>query len=83
MTNPCEHAEIVTYLFADTRKASGLWACKSCQTKFVPIDLEQEKDATRYRWLRDKCQDEDVRAFFSFYDESYIDHSMSFEVGND
>jgi hypothetical protein len=48
----CEHAEIVTYIFADTRKASGLWACKSCQTKFVPLDLDQEKDAARYRWVR-------------------------------
>lgn len=48
----CEHAEIVTYLFADTRKASGLWACKSCQKKFVPLGLEQEKDAARYQKVR-------------------------------
>jgi hypothetical protein len=48
----CEHAEIVTYLFADTRKESGLWACKACQKKFVPIDLGMEKDALRYRKVR-------------------------------
>jgi hypothetical protein len=48
----CEHAEIVTYLFADTRKTSGLWACKACKKKFAPLDLEQEKDAARYRWLK-------------------------------
>jgi hypothetical protein len=48
----CEHAEIVTYIFADTREVSSLWGCKACQRKFVPLDLEMEKDAARYRWLK-------------------------------
>jgi hypothetical protein len=29
--------------------APVMWSCTECKRKFVPIDLEMEKDAARYR----------------------------------
>lgn len=48
----CEHARIGAYRIANTGKSAGMWACKDCKRKFVPLDLEQEKDAERYRKVR-------------------------------
>ncbi len=38
----------------ETRESAGLWACAECWHKFVPLDLEMEQDAARYRWLKSR-----------------------------
>jgi hypothetical protein len=52
MMSDCPHQQITTWVTQDG-KASGLWSCAACKHKFVPLDLVMEKDAERYRWLRD------------------------------
>lgn len=48
----CKHARIRSFVFEDTGEPAGLWACADCGHKFEPLNLETEKDAARYRWLR-------------------------------
>lgn len=48
MSEHCNHSRIAAFVFDDGESAS-LWACHHCKLKFVPLDLEQEKDAARYR----------------------------------
>lgn len=53
MQHECPHDQgIQTWRMGDGRGA-GLWSCIACARKFVPIDLAMEKDAERYRWLRE------------------------------
>lgn len=52
MSDNCKHRNVVTFLFADNGRPAGLWACEYCGHKFVPIDLEMERDAERYSALR-------------------------------
>jgi len=54
MIDNCKHQRITTFSFEDTGEPSGLWACADCGHKFVPIDLEMERDAARYRWLKSR-----------------------------
>ena len=53
MSDNCKHRNVVTFLFADNGRPAGLWACEYCGHKFVPIDLEMEKDAANCRMMRD------------------------------
>jgi hypothetical protein len=53
MTEECRHARIRTWVGQDDGKPAGLWACAECGHKFVPLDIAQETDADRYRWLRE------------------------------
>jgi len=53
MIDNCKHQRITTFSFEDTGEPSGLWACADCGHKFVPIDLEMEKDAANCRMMRD------------------------------
>ena len=54
MSDNCTHQRITTFVLSDTGEPSGLWACAACGHKFVPIDLEMERDAERYRWLKSR-----------------------------
>lgn len=50
----CKHDGIKTWRFADSKgEPAGMWSCSQCGHKFVPLDLDMERDAKRYRWLRD------------------------------
>lgn len=46
----CFHDRIATYRYGNGSSA-GLWGCVECSRKFVPLDLDLEKDAKRFRWL--------------------------------
>ena len=35
----CLHEEITTWYFDDTNQPAGMWSCKSCGHKFVPMKL--------------------------------------------
>jgi hypothetical protein len=35
----CLHEEIKTWYFEDTNQPAGMWSCKSCGHKFVPLRL--------------------------------------------
>jgi len=61
MTDDCKHEAIFTYRTEDGQSA-GLWGCADCARKFVPLDLTIERDAARYRWLRERdwCESEIV-----------------------
>ena len=48
----CRHSAVTAWNFADGKPA-GMWSCTECGHKFVPLDLQQEQDAKRYRLLRD------------------------------
>ena len=48
----CIHAHVQSWTFEDGESAR-FWSCTACGRKFVPLDLAQERDAERYRWLRD------------------------------
>ena len=48
----CQHTQIRTWFFDDTRESAGMWSCVSCGTKFEPVNVERDADAERYRWLR-------------------------------
>lgn len=50
----CKHPKITTFVLSDTGEPAGLWACAACGHKFVPPDLEMERDAERYRWLKSR-----------------------------
>jgi hypothetical protein len=52
MIDKCKHQKITTFVFSDTGEPSGLWACAACGHKFVPLDLEMERDAERYSSVR-------------------------------
>lgn len=39
----------MTYI--DPEMQPVMHACVKCSHKFVPLDLEMERDASRYRWL--------------------------------
>lgn len=45
---PCSHSMIETYVL-DTGEPAGLWACRACKTKFVPITelIDAERRATK------------------------------------
>ena len=51
MTEECRHAHIKTWVGQDDGKPAGLWACSECGHKFVPLDIAQDTDAERWRWL--------------------------------
>jgi len=57
MIDNCKHPKITTFVLEDTGEPSGLWACVYCWQKFVPIDLEMEKDAANCRMMRDALTD--------------------------
>jgi hypothetical protein len=38
--------------------APVMWSCTECKRKFVPMDLAMEKDAERYRLMRNSSMDE-------------------------
>ena len=48
----CKHAKLQTWHFCDNGIPSGMWSCVECGRKFVPLDLEQEAEAKRYKFLR-------------------------------
>ena len=50
----CKHPRVQTWTFEGA--PAGMWSCVECGHKFVPLDLAQEKDAERYRWLRNNPQ---------------------------
>jgi hypothetical protein len=35
----CLHEEIKTWYFEDTNQPAGMWSCRSCGHKFVPLRL--------------------------------------------
>jgi len=47
----CKHLRIQTWIGHHTGKVAGLWSCAECGHKFVPLDIAQETDAARWRWL--------------------------------
>ena len=49
----CGHPKIQAWKFEDGTSAS-MWSCVVCGRKFEPLDLQQERDAKRYQWLRRK-----------------------------
>ena len=50
----CTHRKVTTYVFVDGNEPTGLWACADCGHKFVPLNIAAEKDAERYRWLKER-----------------------------
>lgn len=65
----CQHTQIRTWFFDDTREPAGMWSCVNCGRKFEPVNLERDADAERYRWLRMKTaglRDNEARPYFSF-----------------
>ena len=50
----CKHEAIKARVFEDTLAPAGMWSCEDCGHKFVPLDLEMERDAARYRYLRNR-----------------------------
>lgn len=56
MTNltDCQHTQIRTWFYDDTREPAGFWSCVSCGTKFEPVNVERDADAERYRYLRNR-----------------------------
>jgi hypothetical protein len=48
----CTHRKVTTYVFVDGNAPAGLWACADCGHKFEPVNLIVEKDAERYRLIR-------------------------------
>lgn len=58
MQRECPHdIGIQTWRFVDG-KSAGMWSCTQCARKFVPLDLAMEKDAKRYRYLRNRKPDD-------------------------
>ena len=51
MQDECKHERIEPFASKARGEPAELWACASCLRKFVPLDLETEADAARYRWL--------------------------------
>jgi len=51
MTEACQHARIRTWAGQYDGKPAGMWSCADCGHKFVPLDLAQQTDAARWRWL--------------------------------
>jgi hypothetical protein len=49
----CKHQKITTFVLTDSGEPAGLWACADCGHKFVPIDLEMERDAASCQMMRD------------------------------
>lgn len=49
----CKHAKLQTWHCGDDGIPAGMWSCVACGRKFVPVDIAQENDAERYRWLRE------------------------------
>jgi hypothetical protein len=47
----CKHAAIQAWNFDDGMSAA-FWSCVACGRKFVPLDIQQEQDARRYRHMR-------------------------------
>lgn len=43
----CKHEKIDTWHFPDG--PAGMWSCAECRLRFVPMDLEMERDAAAYR----------------------------------
>ena len=50
--NYCKHPMVQNFKFPDGEPAP-LWNCLECSHKFVPLDLEMEKDAARFRFERE------------------------------
>ena len=82
----CKHRNLQTWHFADDDTPAGMWSCMDCGHKFVPLDLEQEKDAARYRWLRDRKPGGTYRIAGMIYSDenaafdAAIDAAMAAEV---
>ena len=58
----CAHEEIKTWYFEDTNQPAGMWSCKSCGHKFVPLKLwvgltDEEVDEFCNGWLVDGFND--------------------------
>jgi len=51
MPDECKHERIESFVSKASGEPASLWACASCLRKFVPLDIETEADAARYRWL--------------------------------
>jgi hypothetical protein len=49
--NKCQHTKLQSWVIAETQEPAGMWSCVDCGHKFVPLDLEQEADAKRYKFL--------------------------------
>lgn len=49
--NRCTHDYINGWCTELDGKSAGLWSCVQCKRKFVPLDLEMERDAMKYREL--------------------------------
>jgi hypothetical protein len=48
----CKHPAITAWRFESDGEPAGMWSCAACGHKFVPLDIRQEDDANRYRFLR-------------------------------
>ena len=48
----CKHMHVQSWTFEDGESAR-FWSCSACGRKFVPLDVQQEREAKRYRLLRD------------------------------
>jgi hypothetical protein len=79
----CKHERVLTFHYEVDGNPAPLWACPECDLKFVPITnelrlerelaaavtrvAELERDAERYRWLRDHRQLEVLLHLFDVY----------------
>jgi hypothetical protein len=58
ITGDCQHPQITTWNHEG--EPAGLWSCAQCGLKFVPLDLEAEKDARRYSLFIASAPQEEV-----------------------
>ena len=65
----CLHEEITTWYFDDTNQPAGMWSCKSCGHKFVPMKL----------WIG--LTDDEIFEVFKHHDPmQYLEFSMAIEA---
>ena len=72
----CTHRQIRAWPFADDGSVAPLWSCADCGAKFAPVDIAQEDDARRYRWLR--SEDETGRVA-EFWKMACLDYALTLE----
>ena len=61
----CKHPAITAWRFERDGNPAGMWSCADCGHKFVPLDIQQEDDAKRYRKLRDRGVALGLRSIFN------------------
>lgn len=80
----CKHRNLRSCFWKDSGESAGMWSCVECERKFVPLDIEQEQDAGRYRWLRANGEpDADMSYRADWCDANYdaaIDTAMKLDA---